>query len=100
MDTLNIILNIVLIICSGVLVLSVLLQSTKSAGLGGAAGGDTQSFTARGRAASKEMKLQKLTIAMGIVIAVIAIAMMIVSTITKGSNNSEAMNIISNIMPM
>lgn len=35
MDTLNIILNIVLIICSGVLVLSVLLQSTKSAGLGG-----------------------------------------------------------------
>ena len=100
MDTFNIILNIVLIICSGVLVLSVLLQSTKSAGLGGAFGGDTQSFTARGRAASKEMKLQKLTIAMGIVIAVIAIAMMIVSTITKGSNNSEAMNIISNIMPM
>ena len=100
MDTLNIILNIVLIICSGVLVLSVLLQSTKSAGLGGAFGGDTHSFTARGRAASKEMKLQKLTIAMGIVIAVIAIAMMIVSTITKGSNNSEAMNIISNIMPM
>lgn len=100
MDTLNIILNIVLIICSGVLVLSVLLQSTKSAGLGGAFGGDTQSFTARGRAASKEMKLQKLTIAMGIVIAVIAIAMMIVSTITKGSNNSEPMNIISNIMPM
>ncbi len=100
MDTLNIILNIVLIICSGVLVLSVLLQSTKSAGLGGAFGGDTQSFTARGRAASKEMKLQKLTIAMGIVIAVIAIAMMIVSTITNGSNNSEAMNIISNMMPM
>ena len=100
MDTLNIILNIVLIICSGVLVLSVLLQSTKSAGLGGAFGGDTQSFTARGRAASKEMKLQKLTIAMGIVIAVIAIAMMIVSTITKGSNNAEAKNIISNIMPM
>ena len=100
MDTLNIILNIVLIICSGVLVLSVLLQSTKSAGLGGAFCGVTQSFTARGRAASKEMKLQKLTIAMGIVIAVIAIAMMIVSTITKGSNNSEAMNIISNIMPM
>ena len=100
MDTLNIILNIVLIICSGVLVLSVLLQSTKSAGLGGAFGGDTQSFTARGRAASKEMKLQKLTISMGIVIAVIAIAMMIVSTITNGSNKSEAMNIISNMMPM
>ncbi len=100
MDTLNIILNIVLIICSGILVLSVLLQSTKSAGLGGAFGGDTQSFTARGRAASKEMKLQKLTIAMGIVIAVIAIAMMIVTTITNGSNNSEAMNIISNMMPM
>ncbi len=100
MDTLNIVLNIVLIICSGVLVLSVLLQSTKSAGLGGAFGGDTQSFTARGRAASKEMKLQKLTITMGIVIAVIAIAMMIVSTITNGSTKSEAMNIISNMMPM
>lgn len=100
MDTLNVILNIVLIICSGVLILSVLLQSTKSAGLGGAFGGDTQSFTARGRAASKEMKLQKLTITMGIVIAVIAIAMMIVTTIINDSNNSEAMNIISSMMPM
>ena len=34
-------LNIVLILCSIVLIASVLLQSTKSAGLGGAYGGDT-----------------------------------------------------------
>ena len=70
-------LNIVLILCSIVLIASVLLQSTKSAGLGGAYGGDTESFTARGKAASRDKKLQKVTVISGIAIAVIAIAMLL-----------------------
>ncbi len=78
METVGIIVNIVLIIVSAVLVTVVLMQQTKSAGLGGAFGGDSASFTpSRGRAASKEAKLQKLTLILAIVIGVLALAMMI-----------------------
>ena len=77
METIGIIVNIILIIVAAALVAVVLIQQTKSAGLGGAFGGDTASFTARGRAASREAKLQKLTLILAIVIGVLAIAMMI-----------------------
>ena len=79
MEALNTILNIVLIICSIALIAVVLMQQTKSAGLGGAFGGDTQSFTARGQAACREAKLQKITKILAIIIAVIAIAMTIIN---------------------
>ena len=75
METLGIILNIVLILASVALIAVVLMQQTKSAGLGG----DTASFTARGRKASREAKLQKITVVLGAVIGVLAIAMMIIS---------------------
>ena len=78
METVGIIVNIILIIAAAALVTVVLMQQTKSAGLGGAFGGDTASFTARGRRASKEAKLQKLTLILAIVIGVLAIAMMII----------------------
>ena len=78
METLRVILNIVLILSSILLIAIVLMQSTKSSGLGGAFGGDTQSFTPRGKAASKEAKLQKVTKYTAIVIGIIAVAMMIV----------------------
>jgi len=78
MDTLNVVLNVVLILCSIALIAVVLMQQTKSSGLGGAFAGDTQSFTARGQAASKEAKLQKLTKILAIVIGVIAVAMTII----------------------
>ncbi|MBQ3131172.1 MAG: preprotein translocase subunit SecG, partial [Clostridia bacterium] len=61
------------------LIAVVLMQQTKSSGLGGAFGGDTQSFTACGQAASREAKLQKITKILAIVIAVIAIAMTIIN---------------------
>lgn len=77
METLNTILNIVLIVLSVALIAVVLMQQTKSSGLGGAFGGDTQSFTARGKAASKEAKLQKITKILAIAIGVIAVAMTI-----------------------
>ncbi|HWS31007.1 MAG TPA: preprotein translocase subunit SecG [Clostridia bacterium] len=78
MDVVRIIINIVLIIVAIGLVAVVLVQQVKSAGLGAAYGGETSSFTARGRAASKEAKLQKLTIILGSVMALLAIAMMII----------------------
>ena len=49
MQTLNTILNIVLIVLSIAMIAVVLMQQSKSAGLGSAFGGDTQSFTARGQ---------------------------------------------------
>ena len=79
METFGIIVNIVLIVASAIMVAVVLMQQTKSAGLGGAFGGDSASFTARGRRASKEAKLQKLTLIIAIVIAVLAIAMMVIN---------------------
>ena len=79
MEVVEIIVNIVLIICSIALVAVVLMQQTKSSGLGSAFGGETQAFTARGRAASKEAKLQKITVILACVIGVLAIALMILS---------------------
>ena len=77
--------NTVMWIISGVLVLAsvlmcvvVLVQQTKSSGLGAAYGGDTVSFSQRGKAASREAKLQKITVALAIVIAVLAIALLLI----------------------
>ncbi|MEA5058584.1 MAG: preprotein translocase subunit SecG [Candidatus Pelethousia sp.] len=79
MTTLNIILTIILVLCSIILIAVVLMQQTKSSGLGGAFGGDTQSFTARGQAASKENKLQKITVYSAVAIGVLAITIMILA---------------------
>ena len=78
-DVVMLIGQILLIVVSICLVAVVLMQATKSAGLGGAFGGDTQSFTPRGKAASKEAKLQKLTKILAIVIGVIAIVLAILA---------------------
>jgi preprotein translocase subunit SecG len=73
-------------IITGILVLSsvlmcvvVLIQQTKSSGLGAAYCGDTVSFSQRGKAASREAKLQKITVVLAIVIAVMAIALMLIA---------------------
>ena len=79
MQDLNTILNIVLIVLSIAMIAVVLMQQSKSAGLGSAFGGDTQSFTARGQKASREAKLQRITKILAVAIGVIAIAMAIIS---------------------
>ena len=79
MATLNIILTSILVLCSIVMIAVVLMQQTKSSGLGGAFGGDNQTFSARGQAASKEAKLQKITVYAAIAIGVLAIAIMIIA---------------------
>ncbi len=71
-------------IIAGVLVLSsvlmcvvVLVQQTKSSGIG-AGFGETVSFSQRGKKASREAKLQKITVVLAIVIAVLAIALLLI----------------------
>ena len=68
-----------LVVSSILMCVVVLIQQTKSSGLGAAYGGDTVSFSQRGKAASREAKLQKITVVLAIVIAVMAIALMLIA---------------------
>ena len=84
--------DIVMWIITGILVLAsvlmcviVLIQQTKSSGLGAAYGGDTVSFSQRGKAASREAKLQKITVVLAIVIAVMAIALLVIARFAQQS---------------
>ena len=71
------IIRFALLLISLLLVVVVLLQKTKSSGMGAAFGGETTSFTAKGKAASREAKLQKLTIILASTVGVLAIVLTI-----------------------
>ena len=75
MDTLALIIRIALMLISILLIVVVLLQEAKSSVLGASFVGDTQSFTTKGKAASREAKLQKLTIALAITVGVLALVL-------------------------
>ena len=75
MDVLSNIITIALIVFALLIIVVVLMQKTKSAGRGSAFGGDSQSFTAKGKAASREAKLQKLTVILGGIFGVLAIVL-------------------------
>jgi preprotein translocase subunit SecG len=79
MDILMLIVAFILVASSILMCVVVLIQQTKSSGLGAAYGGDTVSFSQRGKAASREAKLQKITVVLAIVIAVMAIALMLIA---------------------
>ncbi|MEG1524876.1 MAG: preprotein translocase subunit SecG [Clostridia bacterium] len=79
MDVVVTIIKIALVIVSLLLIVVVLLQKTKSAGMGAAFGGETASFTAKGKAASREAKLQKLTIILAIILGVLPIVLTVFS---------------------
>ena len=76
MEVVSTVITIALLVVAILLIVVVLM--TKSAGMGSAFGGDTQSFTARGKAASREAKLQKTTVILAIVLGVLAIALAII----------------------
>lgn len=78
MEVVSTIITIALLLVAVLLIVVVLMQKTKSAGMGSAFGGDTQSFTARGKAASREAKLQKTTVVLAIIMGVLAIVLAIV----------------------
>ena len=68
----------VLVLASVLMCAVVLVQQTKSSGLGAAYGSETVSFSQRGKAASREAKLQKITVVLAIVIAVLAVALLLI----------------------
>lgn len=72
-------LKIVLLVVSVLMIIVVLIQKTKSAGLGEAYGSDTQSFTTRGKAASREAKLQKITIVLAAIMFVLTLVCLIIA---------------------
>lgn len=77
METVSLIIKIALLVVSVLLIVVVLVQKTKSSGMGAAFGGDTASFTAKGKAASREAKLQKVTIGLAIALGVLALLLTI-----------------------
>ena len=89
MEILSLVLNIVLAVCAVGLIIVVLLQKTKSGGLGAAFGGDTPSFGARGRAVSRESKLQTVTVVLSIIIGVLALALIIVDKLAGPAEAAE-----------
>ena len=78
MEVVSTIITIALLVIAILLIVVDLMQKTKSAGMGSAFGGDTQSFTARGKAASREAKLQKTTVILAIVLGVLAVVLAII----------------------
>ena len=77
METAALIIRIALMLISVLLIVVVLLQKTKSSGLGSSFGGETTSFTQKGKAASREAKLQKLTVVLASTVGVLAIVLTI-----------------------
>lgn len=75
MEVVRQVITIILLVVSVVLIAVVLMQQTKSSGLGAAFGGESSSLSAKGKSATKEAKLQKITIILAIVVGVLALVM-------------------------
>lgn len=83
METVELIMNIVLIAVAVALTIVVAIQKSKSAGLGAAFGGESAAVTPRAKTASREVILQKITVVLAIVFAVLALAIAIVKQLIK-----------------
>ena len=83
MDILEIVVTFLLPIAAVLLVIVVLMQDSKSAGLGSAFGSESTALTTRGKKASREKQLQKLTVILAIIVAVLAIIMLLIPAFTK-----------------
>ena len=70
METLNLILTIVQVLCGLAVIAVVMLQSGKSAGLSGAISGAADTFLSKNKAKSVDAKLAKMTkwVAIGFVV--------------------------------
>ncbi len=73
MQTLNLILTIVQVLLAIVIIVVVLFQSGKSAGLSGAIGGGAETFFGKNKARSMDSLLSKITIIAAVLFAIIAI---------------------------
>ena len=83
METLVMVLNIALVVTAAIIIVVVAIQSGKNAGLGAAFGGESASATPRAKSASREIILQRITVVLGIIFAVLALACSIVAQFVK-----------------
>ena len=79
MSVISIILTALLVIVAIAIIIVVLIQKSSNGGAGAAFGGDTASFTQKGKSASREAKLKKITIVLGIIFGVLALVLATVS---------------------
>lgn len=75
MEIVRQILTILMLIDAVVLNVVILMQQSKETGLGSVFGGETSSLSLKGKAATKEAKLRKLTVALAIFMGAVALVM-------------------------
>ena len=77
MDALKLIITILQLICGLAIILAVLFQSGKSAGLSGAIGGVADSFLAKNKAKTLDAKLARATKWIGAVFLILTMVLLI-----------------------
>lgn len=84
MDIFEIVVNFLLLIAAVILVIVVLAQDSKNAGLGSAFGSETTTLNSRrDKKVSRERQLQKLTVIFAIIVAVLAVLMLLMPAFEK-----------------
>ena len=78
MNTLNLILTIIQVLCGLAVIAVVMLQSGKSAGLSGAIAGGADTFLAKNKAKSADARLARMTKWVAILWIVITLALSII----------------------
>jgi len=79
MDALRLIITILQLLCGLAIILAVLIQSGKSAGLSGAIGGVADSFLAKGQARTVDAKLARATKWIGAAFLVLTLVLLILA---------------------
>ena len=77
MDTLKIVITVLQLLCGLAIILAVLFQSGKSAGLSGAIGGVAGSFLAKNKAKTLDAKLARATKWVGAIFLILTLVLLI-----------------------
>ena len=77
MDALKLVITILQLLCGLAIILAVLFQSGKSAGLSGTIGGVADTFMAKGKAKSFDAKLARATKWIGAVFLILTLVLLI-----------------------
>lgn len=80
METIVLLVTILQLLCGLAIILAVLFQSGKSAGLSGSIGGVADSFLAKNKAKTLDAKLARATKWIGAVFMVLTLALLILQT--------------------
>ena len=79
MEIASLIIRIVLVVCSVFLIIVVLLQQGKSAGLSGSIAGGAETFFGKNKAKSYEGKLETLTKIVAVMFMVLAVGLVVLA---------------------